>query len=101
MHLSASCGLLNAVFIATPSHFLFHPDSVQFFSFSYSNLKKNRQIDQILPQINLSNFKPGTASSRTVTTESPIMTSDSSPGHHIPSPAVTASHSTSISSFSR
>ncbi|XP_013769502.1 ubiquitin-associated protein 2-like [Pundamilia nyererei] len=42
----------------------------------------------------------GTASSRTVTTESPIMTSDSSPGHHIPSPAVTASHSTSISSFS-
>lgn len=42
----------------------------------------------------------GTASSRTVKTESPIMTSDSSPGHHIPSPAVTASHSTSISSFS-
>ncbi|XP_006789774.1 ubiquitin-associated protein 2-like isoform X3 [Neolamprologus brichardi] len=42
----------------------------------------------------------GTASSRTVKTESPIMTSDSSPGHHIPSPAVTASHSTSISSLS-
>ncbi|XP_063345614.1 ubiquitin-associated protein 2-like isoform X2 [Pelmatolapia mariae] len=42
----------------------------------------------------------GTASSRTVKTESPIMTSDGSPGHHIPSPAVTASHSTSISSLS-
>lgn len=50
MHLSASCGLINAVFIATPSHFLFHPDSVQFFSFSYSNLKKK--------QINRPNFAP-------------------------------------------
>lgn len=40
------------------------------------------------------------SSSRTVKTESPIMTSDSSPGHHIPSPAVTPSHSTPISSLS-
>ncbi|XP_054466887.1 ubiquitin-associated protein 2-like isoform X2 [Anoplopoma fimbria] len=36
--------------------------------------------------------------SRTVKNESPIMTSDS--GHHIPSPAVTPSHSTSIPSLS-
>ncbi|XP_074493956.1 ubiquitin-associated protein 2-like isoform X2 [Sebastes fasciatus] len=39
-----------------------------------------------------------TSSSRTVITESPVMTSDG--GHHIPSPAVTPSHSTSISSLS-
>ncbi|XP_034068405.1 ubiquitin-associated protein 2-like isoform X2 [Gymnodraco acuticeps] len=39
-----------------------------------------------------------TSASRTVMTESPIMTSDS--GHHIPSPAVTPSHSTSIPSLS-
>ncbi|XP_042338193.1 ubiquitin-associated protein 2-like isoform X3 [Plectropomus leopardus] len=38
------------------------------------------------------------SSSRTVKTESPVMTSDS--GHHIPSPAVTPSHSTSIPSLS-
>ncbi|XP_071339152.1 ubiquitin-associated protein 2-like isoform X4 [Trachinotus anak] len=41
-----------------------------------------------------------TSSSRTVKTESPVMTSDSGPGHHIPSPAVTPSHSTSIPSLS-
>ncbi|KAF3851130.1 hypothetical protein F7725_012902 [Dissostichus mawsoni] len=39
-----------------------------------------------------------TSASRTVMTESPIMTSDS--GHHIPPPAVTPSHSTSIPSLS-
>ncbi|XP_033475751.2 ubiquitin-associated protein 2-like isoform X2 [Epinephelus lanceolatus] len=38
------------------------------------------------------------SSSRTVKTESPVMTSES--GHHIPSPAVTPSHSTSIPSLS-
>ncbi|XP_022613498.1 ubiquitin-associated protein 2-like isoform X3 [Seriola dumerili] len=41
-----------------------------------------------------------TSSSRTVKTESPVMTSDSGPGHHIPSPAVTPSHSTPIPSLS-
>lgn len=46
MHLSESCCLINAVFIATTSHFLFHPDSVQFFSFSYSNLKKKEKINR-------------------------------------------------------
>ncbi|CAN9513175.1 unnamed protein product [Ophioblennius macclurei] len=40
------------------------------------------------------------SSSRTVKTESPIMTTDSSSGHHIPSPAVTPSHSASMSSLS-
>ncbi|XP_023266420.1 ubiquitin-associated protein 2-like isoform X2 [Seriola lalandi dorsalis] len=40
------------------------------------------------------------SSSRTVKTESPVMTSDSGPGHHIPSPAVTPSHSTPIPSLS-
>ncbi|KAM3849767.1 ubiquitin-associated protein 2-like [Diretmus argenteus] len=39
-------------------------------------------------------------SSRTVKTESPIMTSDSGPTHHIPSPAVTPSHSTPLPSLS-
>ncbi|XP_053182024.1 ubiquitin-associated protein 2-like isoform X2 [Scomber japonicus] len=39
------------------------------------------------------------STSRTVKTESPIMTSDSGPVHHIPSPAVTPSHSTSIASL--
>ncbi|XP_069555491.1 ubiquitin-associated protein 2-like isoform X2 [Brachyistius frenatus] len=39
------------------------------------------------------------SSSRTVRTESPIMTSDSGPVHHIPSPAVTPSHSTPILSL--
>uniref|UniRef100_A0A8C9YD99 Ubiquitin associated protein 2 n=1 Tax=Sander lucioperca TaxID=283035 RepID=A0A8C9YD99_SANLU len=39
-----------------------------------------------------------TSSSRTVKTESPVMTSDS--GHHISSPAVALSHSTSIPSLS-
>ncbi|XP_044053581.1 ubiquitin-associated protein 2-like isoform X2 [Siniperca chuatsi] len=38
--------------------------------------------------------------SRTVKTESPVMTSDSGPGHHIPSPAVTPSHSAPIPSLS-
>uniref|UniRef100_A0A3Q1F1S7 Ubiquitin-associated protein 2-like n=1 Tax=Acanthochromis polyacanthus TaxID=80966 RepID=A0A3Q1F1S7_9TELE len=41
-----------------------------------------------------------TSSSRTVKTESPIMTSESGSGHHIPSPAVTPSHSTPIPSLS-
>ncbi|XP_059193480.1 ubiquitin-associated protein 2-like isoform X2 [Centropristis striata] len=41
---------------------------------------------------------PTSSTSRTVKTESPVMTSDS--GHHIPSPAVTPSHSTSIPSLS-
>ncbi|XP_030273136.1 ubiquitin-associated protein 2-like isoform X1 [Sparus aurata] len=40
------------------------------------------------------------STSRTVKTESPIMTSDSGPSHHIPSPAVTPSHSTPIPSLS-
>ncbi|XP_067467230.1 ubiquitin-associated protein 2-like isoform X2 [Thunnus thynnus] len=40
------------------------------------------------------------STSRTVKTESPIMTSDSGPVHHIPSPAVTPSHSTPIASLS-
>ncbi|XP_068167088.1 ubiquitin-associated protein 2-like isoform X2 [Antennarius striatus] len=40
------------------------------------------------------------STSRTVKTESPVMTSDSGPIHHIPSPAVTPSHSTSIPSLS-
>ncbi|XP_008292657.1 ubiquitin-associated protein 2-like isoform X2 [Stegastes partitus] len=40
------------------------------------------------------------SSSRTVKTESPIMTSESGSGHHIPSPAVTPSHSTPIPSLS-
>ncbi|GAA6224672.1 ubiquitin-associated protein 2-like isoform X1 [Lates japonicus] len=40
------------------------------------------------------------STSRTVKTESPVMTSDSGPGHHIPSPAVTPSHSTPIPSLS-
>ncbi|CAK6966452.1 ubiquitin-associated protein 2-like isoform X1 [Scomber scombrus] len=40
------------------------------------------------------------STSRTMKTESPIMTSDSGPVHHIPSPAVTPSHSTSIASLS-
>ncbi|XP_068461024.1 ubiquitin-associated protein 2-like isoform X2 [Clinocottus analis] len=39
-----------------------------------------------------------TPDTRTVKTESPVMTSDT--GHHIPSPAVTPSHSTSIHSLS-
>ncbi|XP_051278454.1 ubiquitin-associated protein 2 isoform X3 [Dicentrarchus labrax] len=41
-----------------------------------------------------------TSTSRTVKTESPVMTSDSGPSHHIPSPAVTPSHSTPIPSLS-
>ncbi|XP_056131056.1 ubiquitin-associated protein 2-like isoform X2 [Lampris incognitus] len=41
-----------------------------------------------------------TTSSRTVKTESPVMTSDSGPDHHIPSPAVTPSHSASLPSLS-
>ncbi|XP_017269379.1 ubiquitin-associated protein 2 isoform X2 [Kryptolebias marmoratus] len=41
-----------------------------------------------------------TPSSRTIKTESSVMTSDSSSGHHIPSPAVTPSHSTPASSLS-
>ncbi|KAM9743045.1 ubiquitin-associated protein 2-like [Menidia menidia] len=41
-----------------------------------------------------------TSSSRTVKTESPVMTSESGSGHHVPSPAVTPSHSTSITSLS-
>ncbi|XP_038558861.1 ubiquitin-associated protein 2-like isoform X1 [Micropterus salmoides] len=41
---------------------------------------------------------PAPSSSRTVKTESPVMTSDSGPGHHIPSPA--SSHSTPIPSLS-
>ncbi|KAM9858239.1 ubiquitin-associated protein 2-like isoform 2-T2 [Aulostomus maculatus] len=40
------------------------------------------------------------STSRTVKTESPILSSDSGPAHHIPSPAVTASHSTPIPSLS-
>ncbi|TMS03927.1 Ubiquitin-associated protein 2 [Larimichthys crocea] len=40
------------------------------------------------------------STSRTVKTDSPIMTSDSGPSHHIPSPAVTPSHSTPIPSLS-
>uniref|UniRef100_UPI003AAEA4E9 ubiquitin-associated protein 2-like isoform X1 n=1 Tax=Centroberyx gerrardi TaxID=166262 RepID=UPI003AAEA4E9 len=40
------------------------------------------------------------STSRTVTTESPVMTSDSGPTHHIPSPAVTPSHSTPLPSLS-
>ncbi|XP_041793003.1 ubiquitin-associated protein 2-like isoform X1 [Chelmon rostratus] len=40
------------------------------------------------------------STSRTVKTESPVMTSDSGPSHHIPSPAVTPSHSTPIPSLS-
>ncbi|KAF7669880.1 hypothetical protein LDENG_00100650 [Lucifuga dentata] len=38
--------------------------------------------------------------SRTVITESPVMTSDSAPAHHIPPSAVTPSHSTPIPSLS-
>ncbi|XP_041643236.1 ubiquitin-associated protein 2-like isoform X2 [Cheilinus undulatus] len=38
-------------------------------------------------------------SSRAVKTESPVMTSDSGPSHHIPSPAVTPSHSTAMPSL--
>ncbi|CAJ1068426.1 ubiquitin-associated protein 2-like isoform X3 [Xyrichtys novacula] len=37
--------------------------------------------------------------SRSVKTESPVMTSDSSSSHHIPSPAVTPSHSTAMPSL--
>ncbi|XP_061585218.1 ubiquitin-associated protein 2-like [Cololabis saira] len=40
-----------------------------------------------------------TQSSRTVKTESPVMTSESVSSHHIPSPAVTPSHSTPIPSL--
>ncbi|XP_047447532.1 ubiquitin-associated protein 2-like isoform X2 [Mugil cephalus] len=40
-----------------------------------------------------------TSSPRTVKTESPVMTSDSGPGHHIPSPAVTPSHTTPVPSL--
>nr|XP_046243492.1 ubiquitin-associated protein 2-like isoform X2 [Scatophagus argus] len=40
------------------------------------------------------------STTRTVKTESPVMTSDSGPGHHIPPPAVTPSHSTTIPSLS-
>ncbi|XP_040898101.1 ubiquitin-associated protein 2-like isoform X2 [Toxotes jaculatrix] len=40
------------------------------------------------------------STSRTVKTESPVMTSDSGPGHHIPSPAITPSHSTPVPSLS-
>lgn len=40
------------------------------------------------------------SSPRTVKTESPVMTSDSGPSHHIPSPAVTPSHSTPVPSLS-
>nr|XP_019956541.1 PREDICTED: ubiquitin-associated protein 2-like isoform X1 [Paralichthys olivaceus] len=40
------------------------------------------------------------SSSRTVKTESPVMTSDSGPSHHLPSPAVTPSHSAPIPSLS-
>ncbi|XP_032433572.1 LOW QUALITY PROTEIN: ubiquitin-associated protein 2-like [Xiphophorus hellerii] len=39
-------------------------------------------------------------SSRTVKTESPVMTSEGGSGHHIPSPVVTPSHSAPISSLS-
>ncbi|XP_029367032.1 ubiquitin-associated protein 2-like isoform X3 [Echeneis naucrates] len=41
-----------------------------------------------------------TTTSRTVKTESPVMTSDGGSGHHMPSPAVTPSHSTPIPSLS-
>ncbi|XP_034451243.1 ubiquitin-associated protein 2-like isoform X3 [Hippoglossus hippoglossus] len=41
-----------------------------------------------------------TSSSRTAKTESPVMTSDSGPSHHIPSPAVTPSHLAPIPSLS-
>ncbi|XP_062237856.1 ubiquitin-associated protein 2-like isoform X1 [Platichthys flesus] len=41
-----------------------------------------------------------TSSSRIAKTESPVMTSDSGPSHHIPSPAVTPSHSAPIPSLS-
>ncbi|XP_060927209.1 ubiquitin-associated protein 2-like isoform X2 [Limanda limanda] len=41
-----------------------------------------------------------TSSSRTAITESPVMTSDSGPSHHIPSPAVTPSHLAPIPSLS-
>ncbi|XP_029915906.1 ubiquitin-associated protein 2-like isoform X2 [Myripristis murdjan] len=40
------------------------------------------------------------STSRTVKTESPVLTSDSGPTHHIPSPAVTPSHSTPLPSLS-
>ncbi|XP_038151440.1 ubiquitin-associated protein 2-like [Cyprinodon tularosa] len=40
------------------------------------------------------------SSSRTVKTESPVMTSDGGSGHHIPSPVVTPSNSAPISSLS-
>ncbi|KAM7391948.1 hypothetical protein PAMP_022594 [Pampus punctatissimus] len=46
------------------------------------------------------NTQDTTSTSRTVKTESPIMTSDSGNVHHIPSPAVTPSHSTTIASLS-
>ncbi|XP_041856044.1 ubiquitin-associated protein 2-like isoform X1 [Melanotaenia boesemani] len=41
-----------------------------------------------------------TSSSRTTKTESPVMTSESGSGQHVPSPAVTPSHSTPIPSLS-
>uniref|UniRef100_UPI0037E896AD ubiquitin-associated protein 2-like isoform X2 n=1 Tax=Semicossyphus pulcher TaxID=241346 RepID=UPI0037E896AD len=41
-----------------------------------------------------------TSTSRTMKTESPVMTSDSGPSHHMPSPAVTPSHSTAMPSLS-
>ncbi|XP_029998806.1 ubiquitin-associated protein 2-like isoform X2 [Sphaeramia orbicularis] len=41
-----------------------------------------------------------TATSRTMKTDSPVMTSDSGPAHHVPSPAVTPSHTTPIPSLS-
>ncbi|KAM3610427.1 uncharacterized protein V6R79_004004 [Siganus canaliculatus] len=40
------------------------------------------------------------STSRTVKTESPVLTSDSGPSHHSPSPVVTPSHSTPIPSLS-
>jgi hypothetical protein len=40
------------------------------------------------------------SASRTVKAESPVMTSESGPAHHIPSPAATPSHSTPLSSLS-
>ncbi|XP_026199675.1 ubiquitin-associated protein 2-like isoform X2 [Anabas testudineus] len=40
------------------------------------------------------------STSRTVKTESPVMTSDNGPGHHVPSPAVTSSHATPINPLS-
>ncbi|XP_060894904.1 ubiquitin-associated protein 2-like [Labrus mixtus] len=55
----------------------------------YSGMKTQSTQDSKYPQ----------HSTRTVKTESPVMTSDSGPSHHIPSPAVTPSHSTAMMSL--